>query len=69
MPSVDSLLPKTTVHIDPSAMQECETVVAIPHRFIPSKEQTDLHAEDRRISGDCWRLNHAKIVIIKALTK
>ncbi|PWJ93507.1 hypothetical protein C8D77_101186 [Mesorhizobium loti] len=50
-------------------MQECAKVVDIPHRFVPSKEQTDLHAEDRVISGDCRRLNHAKILIIKALTK
>lgn len=69
MPSVDSLLPKAKVHVDPSAMRECDKVVDIPHRFIPSSEQTQLHAEDRRISGDCKRLNHAKILIIKALIK
>lgn len=50
-------------------MQECAKVVDIPHRFIPGKEQTALHAEDRRRLGDCRRLNHAKILIIKALIK
>lgn len=69
MPSVDSLLPKPKVHVDPSVSQECKGVVDIPHRFIPSKEQTDLHAEDRRRLGDCKRLNHAKAVTIKALLK
>lgn len=69
MPSVDSLAPKPAVHVDPSVTQECEGVVDIPHRFIPRKELTDLHAEDRRRLGDCTRLNHAKAITIKALVK
>ncbi len=69
MLSVDSLLPKPAIHVDASTKQECEGVVDIPHRFIPSKEQTALHAEDRRRLGDCKRLNHAKAVTIKALIK
>lgn len=69
MPSVDSLLPKAKVHVDPSTMRECEGVVDIPHRFIPNKEQVALHAEDRRRLGDCRRLNHAKAITITALTK
>ncbi|ESY89012.1 hypothetical protein X739_00440 [Mesorhizobium sp. LNHC220B00] len=69
MLSVDSLAPKPAVHVDPSAMQECEGVVDIPHRFVPSGEETPLHAEDRRRLGDCARLNHAKAVTIKALLK
>ena len=67
--SVDSLLPKPKVHVDPSTKKECEGVVDIPHRFIPSSEQAQLHAEDRRRLGDCKRLNHAKAVTIQALTR
>lgn len=69
MPSVDSLVPPSAMHVDPSVTQECEGVVDIPHRFIPRAEATDLHAEDRRRLGDCVRLNHAKAVIIKVLVK
>ncbi|RWP84908.1 MAG: hypothetical protein EOR12_27135 [Mesorhizobium sp.] len=69
MQSVDSLLPKPAVHVDASVRQECEGVVDIPHRFITSWEQAQLHAEDRRRLGDCRRLNHAKAVTITALAK
>lgn len=69
MPSVDSLVPKPAMHIDAAVMQECEGVVDIPHRFVPSDEEARLHAEDRRRLGDCKRLNHAKGVTIKALVK
>ncbi|TPK15149.1 hypothetical protein FJ872_19310 [Mesorhizobium sp. B2-5-9] len=69
MPSVDSLLPKPAVHVDPSVMAECEGVVDIPHRFIPSDEAARLHAEDRRRFGACRRLNHAKGATIKALAR
>ncbi|WP_164873832.1 hypothetical protein [Mesorhizobium sp. M7A.F.Ce.TU.012.03.2.1] len=57
------------MHVDASVKQECEGVVDIPHRFVPSWEQAQLHAEDRRRLGDCRRLNHAKAVTITALTK
>lgn len=67
--SVDSLLPKPAVHVDPSALQECNGVVDIPHRFLPSAEHADLHAIDRQSLGSCKRANHAKILIIKALVK
>ncbi|TIM07327.1 MAG: hypothetical protein E5Y74_33890 [Mesorhizobium sp.] len=63
------MAPKPAIHVDPSVIQECEGVVAIPHRFIPREEATDLHAEDRRRLGDCVRLNHAKAITIKALVK
>lgn len=39
MPSVDSLVPKPAMHIDAAVMQECEGVVDVPHRFVPSDEQ------------------------------
>lgn len=68
-PSVDSLLPPVKPHIDPSVLQDCNTVVDIPHRFVPRHEQEMLHAIDRQSLGDCWSANHAKIKIIRALTK
>lgn len=69
MPSVDSLLPKPAVHVDPSVIQECKGVVDVPHRFIPYDELVRLHATDRQSLGDCARLNHAKALTIKALIK
>lgn len=69
MPSVDSLLPKPAVHVDPSLMAECEDVVSIPHRFVPYDELVRLHAIDRQRFGDCWRLNHSKATTIRALVK
>ncbi|MER8615950.1 hypothetical protein NKG99_03715 [Mesorhizobium sp. M1409] len=69
MASVDSLLPKPAVHVDPSVTKECEGVVDIPHRFIPYDEAIGLWAEDRRISGECKRGKHAAIVIIKVLAR
>lgn len=68
-PSVDSLVPKPTAHVDPSVMQDCLGVVDIPHRFVSTDEETRLHAEDRRRLGDCVRLNHAKGDTIQALVK
>ncbi|TIN36866.1 MAG: hypothetical protein E5Y10_22320 [Mesorhizobium sp.] len=56
-------------HVDPSVRAECAGVVDVPHRFIPYHEASRLWAEDRRRSGDCKRLNHAKALTIKALTK
>jgi hypothetical protein len=57
------------VHVDPSLTKECDGVVDVPHRFVPSAEETLLHAEDRRRLGDCGRLNHAKALTIKALAR
>ncbi|QKD16807.1 hypothetical protein [Mesorhizobium sp. NZP2077] len=57
------------MHVDPSVMQECPTVVDVPHRFIPYDEMLGLWAADRAISGDCKRGKHAAIKTIKALTK
>lgn len=69
MASVDSLLPKPAVHVDPSVMKECGEVVDMPHRFVPSDEEARLHAIDRASLGECRRLNHAKALTIKALTR
>ena len=66
MPSADNG-PKP--HVDPSVMAECGTVVDIPHRFLPSDEASRLWAKDRATVGECWRLNHAKGVTIKALIR
>ncbi|MER9376022.1 hypothetical protein [Mesorhizobium sp. M0491] len=49
--------------------QECQGVVAIPHRSISIEDETKLHAEDRRRLGDCVRLDHAKGDTIKALVQ
>jgi hypothetical protein len=67
MPLDDSLVPK--VHVDTGVMQECKTVVDIPHRFIPYDEMLGLWAADRAISGDCRRGKHAAITTIKALIR
>jgi len=50
-------------------MAECQNVVTIPHRFVPYEELVRLHAIDRQSLGECWRLNHAKGVTIKALIR
>jgi hypothetical protein len=68
-PSVDSLLPKPTVHVDPSVLQDCAEVVDVPHRFVPYGEMADLWAIDRLNSGDCRRGKHAAITTIKILTR
>jgi hypothetical protein len=67
MPLDDSLVPKP--HVDAGVMQECKTVVDIPHRFIPYDEMLGLWAADRAISGDCRRGKHAAITTIKALIR
>lgn len=67
MPLDDSLTPKP--HLDAGVMQECKTVVDIPHRFIPYDEMLGLWAADRAISGDCRRSKHASITTIKALIR
>lgn len=50
-------------------MRECDTVVNVPHRFIPDDEVSRLWAKDRAISGECRRLNHAKATTINALVR
>ncbi|WP_192246023.1 hypothetical protein [Mesorhizobium silamurunense] len=67
MQSVAADEPKN--HVDPSSMRECNEVVDVPHRFVPWDEGSTLWGVDRASLGECWRLNHAKGLIIKALTK
>lgn len=56
-------------HVDASLMQECRSVVDVPHRALGYDEAARLWARDRASLGDCRRGKHAAILTIKALLK